>query len=167
MEPLTPASFNEIDALIAKHITAQGFSIFWFTDIFGRTPMVWDEEARRTSETSTNARLIGATWKKGKDDTGNEVEIYARAVPHYCQQWREAAILMEACRQQDIALNLMTAPNCYSAFVLREDQLEFTVSVEYPKDWLKAGTVAIALAFAKLHDIVIEPVIDGLTIIYT
>lgn len=161
-----PTSLDEIDALIAEHITAQGFAIFWFTDIFGRTPMIYDMEARRTSENSTNARLVGATWKKGKDDNGNEVEIYARMVPHYCQQWQETAILMEACRQKDITLNLMTAPNCYSAFVLREEQMEFTISVNYPKDWLKAGTVAIAIAFARLHGITIEPVIEGLTVIH-
>lgn len=166
MQTFTPTSLDELDALVAEHITAQGHSIFWFTDIFGRTPMVWDETARRTSETSTNARLIGATWKKGKDDDGNTVEIYARSVPHYSQQWHEAATLIEACRQQAIFLGLLPATDCYSVATTREQHLESIVTVIYPDYWLRAGTVAIALAFARLHGIVIEPEIEGLTVVH-
>jgi len=90
---------RELDALVGNAV--YGFPVIWLRDIaFGddprwRSPYFWDQTAKRNSEYSTTASLLGGNWLRGITDGGETIEIYGRIVPAYSTHWAPAGDLLD------------------------------------------------------------------------
>jgi len=89
----------EVDVLVVQK--AYEWPIIWI-DYWGlgeKTPYLVDRTAKRTSEHSTSASLIGANWQKYKDDNGESKEFYGRSVPGYSRSLDEFTNIEEKIKR--------------------------------------------------------------------
>lgn len=73
---------RELDAKVA---VARGLNVEWYhSTVTGNfVPYAVDRSAERTSEHSTRARYIGASWGKAKNENGEIIEFYGYVLPPF------------------------------------------------------------------------------------
>ena len=136
---------REMDALVGSAVFE--WPVIWLQDLAlpndakWRSPYFWDKSAKKTSEHSASACLLGGHWVRGLTDDGETVEIFGRLVPAYSTAWACAGNLIEH-------LNMTITPN------LDHPRARWCADVELkgPNDvWLAgAGSVLVAICRAAL-----------------
>lgn len=84
---------REFDAEVARVVF--GLTTATYRDVFGDTLYIVDETAVRTSEHSTDASLIGASWERGYDASGQLVEFYGYICPAFSTDIAAAWLVVE------------------------------------------------------------------------
>lgn len=105
---------REMDALVGS--TVFEWPVIWLHDSAfpddpkWRSPYFWDESAKRTSEHSTQARLLGGYWLKGIANDGQVIEIFGRLVPAHSAYISPSWEVVEALQRLDFVVR-MWSPN--------------------------------------------------------